>query len=140
MGSHVTEQEPQEARSFDAPVHRSIVAVDLEGSTRRTNPVKGEIRNVLYNILEQALLAAGITARHREQHTDRGDGVLTLNRPHDDVPKTVLLSQLMRTFMTLLVEHNSAVRRPELQMRLRAVVHAGEVHEDGQGFYGDDLD
>ena len=25
-------------------------------------------------------------------------------------------------------------------MRLRAVVHAGEVHDDGWGFYGDDID
>jgi hypothetical protein len=140
MGNYVIEQEPQETQSFSAPVHRSIVAVDLEGSTQRTNPVKGEIRNVLYNFLEQALLAAGITVRHREQHTDRGDGVLVLIRPHDDVPKTVLLGQLMPVLATLLAEHNSAARRPELQIRLRAVVHAGEIHQDGQGFYGDDLD
>jgi len=25
-------------------------------------------------------------------------------------------------------------------MRLRTVMHAGEVHVDGRGFYGDDLD
>ena len=25
-------------------------------------------------------------------------------------------------------------------MRLRAVVHAGEIHDDGRGFYGEDLD
>ena len=28
----------------EGPVHRSIVAVDVEGSTKRTNPAKGKLR------------------------------------------------------------------------------------------------
>ena len=66
--------------------------------------------------------------------------MLILIRPHDDVPKTMVLGQLMPMLTALLVEHNAAVARPELRLRLRAVVHAGEVHEDDKGFYGDDLD
>src|ERR1700689_4840602 len=77
------------------PVHRSIVAVDLEGSTTRTNPVKGELRRVMYELLEGSLDAAPIAANHLEPLTDRGDGVLVLIRPHDDVPKTVLLDRFI---------------------------------------------
>jgi hypothetical protein len=122
------------------PVHRSIVAVDLEGSTKRTNPVKGELRRVLYELLDRALAEAGFAARHLERLTDRGDGVLILIRPHDDLPKTILLSKLIPILTALLIRYNAAVARPTLQMRLRAVVHAGEVHDDGNGFYGEDLD
>jgi hypothetical protein len=122
------------------PVHRLIVAVDVEGSTKRTNPAKGELRRNLYELLERALEAAGIATRHLEPHTDRGDGVLILIRPHDDVPKTLVLGRLIPILTALLNEHNAAVTRPELRLRLRAVVHAGEVHEDDRGFYGDDLD
>ena len=124
----------------DGPVHRSIVAVDVEGSTKRTNPVKGELRRILYDLLERALRTAGIGPRHLEELADRGDGVLILIRPYDDVPKTVLLGRLIPALTALLAEHNAAVAEPELRMRLRAVVHAGEVHNDGWGFYGDDID
>jgi hypothetical protein len=124
----------------DGPVHRSIIAVDLEGSTKRTNLVKGELRRILYDLLDRALKAAGVSTRHLEQLTDRGDGVLILVRPDDDVPKTVLLGRLIPMLTDLLVEHNAAVAHPALQIRLRAVVHAGEVHDDGRGFYGEDLD
>jgi hypothetical protein len=128
------------ARPVAGPVYRLIVAVDLEGSTKRTNPVKGELRWVMYELLDQALEAAGIGPGHLEDLVDRGDGVLILIRPHDDVPKTVLLGRLIPALAGLLADHNAAVTRPELKLRLRAVVHAGEVHDDGRGFYGDDLD
>ncbi len=122
------------------PVHRLIVAVDIEGSTERNNPAKGELRRILYELLDRALDRAGIDSRHLEPYTDRGDSVLILIRPHDDVPKTLVLGQLIPVLTALLAGHNASVPRPELRMRLRAVVHAGEVHEDGNGFYGDDLD
>ena len=129
-----------DVRLSDGPVHRLIFAVDIEGSTERTNPAKGELRRILYDLLDRALEAAGIGARHLEPFTDRGDSVLILIKPHDDVPKTLLLGQLVPILTALLAEHNAAVVRPELRVRLRAVVHAGEIHEDDKGFYGDDLD
>jgi hypothetical protein len=128
------------ARELGGPVHRSIVALDIESSTRRTNPVKGELRRVLYELLDRAVAEAGIAARHLEKLTDRGDGVLILVRPHDDVPKTVLLCRLIPKLAGLLAERNAAVADPARRLRLRAVVHAGEVHGDGWGFYGEDLD
>jgi hypothetical protein len=124
----------------NGPVYRSIVAVDVEGSTKRTNPAKGKLRRILYDLLDRALKASGIGPRHLEELADRGDGVLILIRPYDDVPKTVLIGRLIPALTALLAEHNAAVAEPELRMRLRAVVHAGEVHDDDWGFYGDDID
>jgi hypothetical protein len=128
------------ARSVAGPVHRSIVAVDVEGSTKRTNPQRGELRRILYALLDQALDEAGINPRHLEPLVDRGDGVLILIRPDDDVPKTVLIGVLIPELAALLDEHNAKVDDPALRLRLRAVIHAGEIHDDGRGFYGEDLD
>jgi len=121
-------------------MYRSIVAVDLEGSTTRTNPVKGELRRVMYDLLARALEATAITDNHMEQLTDRGDGVMLLIRPHDDIPKTVLLDQLIPSLTTLLTEYNARAAQPALRMRLRAVLHAGEIHGDDRGFYGEAID
>ena len=140
MSGHLAAVRAITARPSACPVYRSIVAVDLEGSTKRTNVVKGELRRVMYELLDRALTAAGIGPNHLEDLVDRGDGVLILVRPHDDVPKTVLLGRLIPVLAALLAGHNAQVTRPELELRLRAVVHAGEVHYDGRGFYGDDLD
>jgi hypothetical protein len=140
MSGHLAAVRAITALPSACPVYRSIVAVDLEGSTKRTNVAKGELRRVMYELLDQALKAAGIGPNHLEDLVDRGDGVLILVRPHDDVPKTVLLGRLIPVLAALLAEHNAQVTRPELELRLRAVVHAGEVHYDGRGFYGDDLD
>jgi hypothetical protein len=128
------------SRQHAGPMYRSIVAVDLEGSTTRTNPVKGELRRIMYDLLERSLDAVPITANHLESPTDRGDGVLLLIRPDDDVPKTVLLDRLIPLLAALLTEHNAAVMKPALRIRLRAVVHAGEVHRDSRGFYGQAID
>ncbi|MGH3253342.1 MAG: hypothetical protein ACRDOI_44965 [Trebonia sp.] len=122
------------------PVYRSIIAVDLEGSTTRTNLVKGELRRVMYELLGRALDAVAITGNRLEQLTDRGDGVLVLIRAHDDVPKTVLLDKLIPLLAALLAQYNSQAAQPALRIRLRAVLHAGEVHLDGRGCYGEAID
>lgn len=119
------------------PLYRLIIALDLEGSTTRTNPVKGELRRVMYELLGYSLESVAITNDHLEQFTDRGDGVLVLVRPHDDVPKTILLDRLIPLLTALLVEYNA---QSALRIRLRAVVHAGEVHVDGRGWYGEAID
>ena len=75
----------------NGPVHRSIVAVDVEGSTKRTNPAKGKLRRILYDLLKRALEAAGIGPRHLEDLADRGDGVLILIRPR---PARVAISRM----------------------------------------------
>jgi hypothetical protein len=56
------------------PRHRAIVAVDIEQSTSRPDPVKAELRQALYELFDQALHAAGIHRQHRDRFNDRGDG------------------------------------------------------------------
>jgi hypothetical protein len=128
-------------RTLAGPVYRLIVVLDIEDSTMRTNPVKGELRRYLYFLLGQALRLTGITDGHLEPFIDRGDGVLILIRPLDDVPKTLILGRLLPVLTALLNKYNEAMsQQPDHCLRLRAVVHAGEVHRDGRGFYGDDID
>jgi hypothetical protein len=127
------------------PVHRSILAVDIEKSTGplRTNPIKEELRQEVYSMLEASMGVAGIQARHCDPLTDRGDGVLALVHPADDVPKTLLLNPLIPVLVRLLTDHNSGLPEPDhgrRELRLRVVVHAGEVHFDGKGYFGEALD
>ena len=129
-------------REMSLPVYRSILAVDIEGSTQRTNPVKEELRGEVYRLMVEALYVAGIGSHHYDPFTDRGDGLLVLLRPADELPKPLLLSRLIPILASLLVAHNSGISladQPRV-LRLRAVIHAGEVHYDEKGPFGEDLD
>jgi len=129
-------------RPATLPVHRSILAVDIENSTRRTNPVKEELREQVYRLVVEALTAVGIEDHQCDSFTDRGDGVLVLLRPADEFPKPFLLSRLIPALAGLLDAYNDDISPDESPrtLRLRAVIHAGEVHYDGKGFFGEDLD
>ncbi len=129
-------------RETTLPVHRSILAVDIEDSTRRTNTVKEELRHLVYQLVLEALGIAGIDDHYYDPFTDRGDGVLVLVRPADEFPKPLLISCLIPALARLLAAHNSGIPLTEQPrvLRLRAVIHAGEVHYDGKGFFGEDLD
>jgi hypothetical protein len=120
------------------PHHRAIVLVDIQGSTARTNVDKARLRGWMYDLLKRALRVSRIAERHRDAFIDRGDGVLVLIHPVKQVPKTVLLHTFIPTLARLLNEHNA--RWPDHQFRLRAAVHAGEVHYDPQGCFGEALD
>jgi len=127
------------------PHHRSIVAIDIERSTSpsRTNPIRAELRHEVYRMLGTAMRTAGIADAHCDPLADRGDGVLALVHPVDDVPKTVLLNPLVPTLVTLLADRNASLAGPDRcrrELRLRAVIHAGEVHYDGKGYFGEALD
>lgn len=129
-------------RGWTLPVHRSILAVDIEGSTKRTNPVKEELRQQVYRLVVEALGSMGIDDSFYDPFIDRGDGILVLLHPADEFPKPLLLSRLIPTLADLLMLHNSGIPLAEYPriLRLRAVVHAGEVHNDGKGPFGEDLD
>jgi len=127
------------------PHHRSIVAIDIERSTSpaRTNPIRAELRHEIYRMLGTAMRTAGIADVHCDPLADRGDGVLALVHPVDDVPKTVLLNPLVPTLVSLLADRNASLAgadRCRRELRLRAVIHAGEVHCDGKGYFGEALD
>ena len=48
------------ASALGLPSYRVIVALDIERSTSRPNPIKGELRNKIYELFEAALTNAGI--------------------------------------------------------------------------------
>jgi class 3 adenylate cyclase len=125
------------------PHYRAIVALDIEGSTRRPSSVKAELRNMLYELFDAALRAAGIGPRHRDRFVDRGDGLLALIHPADKAPEAVLLNRVVPALGLLLAEYNASLpqqSQQQRQLRVRVVMHAGEVHYDSNGCFGEALD
>jgi class 3 adenylate cyclase len=125
------------------PHHRTIVALDIESSTSRPDPVKAELRNKTYELFDEGLSLAGIHGRHRDPFIDRGDGVLALIHPVDVAPKALLLSHVIPSLNGLLADYNANLPpsvRPQRQLRVRVVMHAGEVHYDANGCFGEALD
>jgi class 3 adenylate cyclase len=125
------------------PHYRAIVALDIECSTSRPDPVKAELRNKTYELFDAALCSAGIHGGHRDRFIDRGDGVLALIHPVDQAPKALLLNRAIPSLNRLLTDYNSSLSplsRPQRQLRVRVVIHAGEVHYDANGCFGETLD
>lgn len=116
----------------DNPRHRTILAIDMQNSTSQTNVTKIRMRRTMYSVFEEVLESAGITREYRDPLIDRGDGILALIHPADDIPKTILLS--------VVAPRLAAALETQPGLRLRAVVHAGEVHYDEQGCFGESLD
>jgi len=125
------------------PHHRAIIALDLEQSTSRTDPVKAELRSTVYELFDAALRSAGIHPRYRDRFIDRGDGILALIHPVDRAPKALLLNRVIPALARLLADYNASLppaSQPQRQLRVRVVVHAGEVHYDANGCFGEALD
>jgi class 3 adenylate cyclase len=125
------------------PHYRVIVALDIECSTSRPDPVKAELRNKTYELFDAALCSAGIHGGHRDRFIDRGDGVLALIHPVDQAPKALLLNQAIPALNRLLTDYNASLpplTRARRQLRVRVVIHAGEVHYDANGCFGEALD
>jgi class 3 adenylate cyclase len=125
------------------PCYRAIVALDIERSTSRPDPVKAELRSKTYELFEAALRQAGINSCHHDRFIDRGDGLLALIHPVDQAPKTVLLNRAVPVLSRLLADYNAGLPQhcqQQRQLRLRVVMHAGEVQYDANGCFGEALD
>jgi len=123
-------------RPAGPPRYRAIVGLDIEQSTTRPDPVKAEFRIMLYELFEAALRSAGIGPDRRDPFVDRGDGLLALVDPAELTP---LLSRVVPVFAQLLVGYNASLP-PRRQLRVRVVVHAGQVRRDDNGYFGEALD
>jgi len=123
-------------RPAGPPRYRAIVGLDIEQSTTRPDPVKAEFRIMLYELFEAALRSAGIGPDRRDPFVDRGDGLLALVDPAELAP---LLSRVVPVFAQLLAGYNASLP-PRRQLRVRVVVHAGQVRRDDNGYFGEALD
>ena len=89
--------------------YRVIIALDIERSTTRPDPIKAELRNKTYELLDKALCLAGIRQRHRDRFIDRGDGILALIHPVDQAPKALVLNRAIPAFNRLLTDYNAGL-------------------------------
>jgi hypothetical protein len=130
---------PRQTLALRRPLayQRTVVALDIERSTSRPDPVKAELRQTMYELFDAALRAADIHRRHRDRFADRGDGLLALIHP-GHAPR-MLLRRVIPAFGLLLAEHNAG-RPLQRQLRVRVVVHAGTVFYDANGCFGETLD
>ncbi len=116
--------------------YHEIIVVDIKDFGSRSNPVQSWLRDRLYELLEKALEAAGVDHRAAPPPTDRGDGMFWLLP--GSVPKTDLTGPFVRHLHTGL-RALAATSSDRAAMRLRVVLHAGEVAWDERGWVGADL-
>jgi len=120
--------------------HRVIVALDIESSTSRPDPVKAELRTMLYELFDAALRTSGVSARRRDRFADRGDGLLALIDPAD---QELVLNDVIPVFSQLLTSYNAGLFDPgdwDRHLRVRIVVHTRAIHDDDNGCFGEALD
>ncbi len=112
-------------------VHRTMVLVDVEGfsAPTRTLPHQLDTRAGLYEVVTEALAAAGVRWEAC-YHEDRGDGVFVLVPP--EYPKTPLVEVLPEA-LARAVRGRNTTSPHAARARLRLAVHAGEVAFDGNG-------
>jgi tetratricopeptide (TPR) repeat protein len=115
-------------------VHRTILIVDVEsfGNPARTDLDRVVVRDAVYHTLQRSFSSARINWADCAAE-DRGDGVFVLLPP--EVPKSWLVTRLPVRLADSLARHNAACPEPE-RIRLRMVLHAGEVHPDAHGSAG----
>jgi hypothetical protein len=97
----------------------------------------GHLREVMVKLVDQALVDSEVMPELRDRYVDRGGCLMVLIRPADRIPKTLLLTRLVPRLNELLEEYNAAQLSP---LRLRVVIHPGDVSCDELGWFGEDID
>ncbi|WP_018681725.1 hypothetical protein [Actinokineospora enzanensis] len=117
------------------PRHRSIVVIDIAGSSRWDNPAQLRARRTLELLVRNAFRRAGIPW-WRLAVEGTGDGMIILVPP--GVSKVDILDPVVPALAAGLREYNG-VTAPRLRMRLRMSVHAGEVLRTDKGWVSRDV-
>jgi signal transduction histidine kinase len=119
------------------PEHRVILAIDIQGFGRleRNNLARCQMRTGLHRALGKALSAARIAPGYIEQ-AEYGDGILVLLSPL--VSKARLLHPFLPRLLSGLARYNSTAS-DAARLRVRVVIHAGELVRDAHGITGEDL-
>lgn len=129
-----TKTDENKAEESPPDEHRTICAVDISGfggmDRTRTNYV--ELRNGMYESVEQAFLQSGIPWEDCYQEGS-GDSILAL------VPATVskgLFAEKLPVALVSALQAHNATHPPKERIRLRLVLHAGEITRDARGVTG----
>lgn len=133
------ERTAREVLEVPHPVHRGIVALVVQHKPRLACSVRDELRREAYRLLDAALVESGILPRHRDAITYYRHGLVALIRPVDEVPKTLLIGAVVPALSRLVAARNAA-RPASSALRLRVVVHSGEIQRDAQGIFGESLE
>lgn len=120
-----------------AAVHRSFVVVDVEGygDLARTTHHRLTLREGMYRVLRDAFAECDLPWRE-EDVDDAGDSLLVVLPPQ--VPKIRLADHLPTRVAAELRRHNAG-HATGARIRLRMVLHAGELTYDGHGKTGPEL-
>ncbi len=108
----------------------------IEGFSEPDRSTRLALRTALHDLLGHSLLRVGINWTRLEA-ADFGDGALVLLDP--EASRTRPLHPLVTELKRRLARYNSTPP-PAERLRLRLVVHAGEVQRTEDGFIGEDLD
>ncbi len=119
-----------------APLRRCMLVFVIDGFTEPDRSTRLALRTALRDLLGHSLSSVGISWTHLET-ADFGDGALVLLDP--EASKTRPLHPLVSELARSLAQYNRT-RHPAARLRLRLVVHAGEVQRTENGFAGEDLD
>ncbi|SDG06741.1 hypothetical protein SAMN05216553_105171 [Lentzea fradiae] len=118
------------------PCERIIVAVGMAATTRG-NWMMAYFRDAMVTLVEQAFVDSEVVPEFRHPYVDRGGHLMVLIRPTDRIPKTLLLTRFVPRLRELLEEHNAVRPHP---LRLKVVIHPGDVTCDYLGWFGEDID
>jgi hypothetical protein len=119
------------------PTYQSIFAFDIAGSSARyrDNRAQLALRAAVYGAVRDSFTVSGISWDSC-RFEDRGDGAIVVVPAK--VSKVLLLDPLPQVLCSVLAEHNLGASADE-RIRLRVVVHAGEIMRDEYGLSGTDL-
>jgi hypothetical protein len=119
-------------------VHRTILVVDVAGfaGRHRTNKHQRTIREGLYWSLRTAFEEVDIRWDDCANE-DRGDGVMILVPP--EIPKAPFTDALPSALVRAVKAHNNRQSDEAARIRIRMVLHAGEIEIDSHGVTSNSL-
>ncbi|AUI63828.1 hypothetical protein B1H26_26435 [Amycolatopsis sp. BJA-103] len=115
-------------------MHCGLFSIDIAGfgQVGRSSEIFVQVRRMLFGLLENAFTGSGI-AWEVCLKSDTGDGMIVVIPPQ--FPKFRLLYPLLAQLAADLARYN-VVTAPELRIRVRVAIHAGEVTLDEYGVTG----
>ncbi|GAB3457212.1 vWA domain-containing protein [Actinophytocola sediminis] len=113
-------------------MYHVIIAVDVEDFASRDESHRTAVRETLATAMSTAFERCGLPWEHC-QREDRDDGILVYLPPDRDNKR--LIEGLPTELAGLLRQHN-ATADEQTRIRLRIVLHAGEIDRDRQGLSG----